>query len=181
MSELKPRTASVVIYQGDDIERLSELRRAAEIAQRQADGAAGVSLRVGDDLPTSEDVETKRAAYDEFVDEAAKRAIVVEVTALKRARFRELMAAHPARDKNEDDEQYGVNVDTFPPLFLAESATVAVGERELPAAKARDLLDELPEGDFDRVFATAYMLNRAPGADPRDGRYSSAPRTSDAI
>ena len=36
MSGLKPRTASVVIFQGDDNERLAELRRKVLIAERQA-------------------------------------------------------------------------------------------------------------------------------------------------
>ena len=181
MTALKPRTASVVIYQGDDMERLSELRRAAEIARRNFEAAKEQPRRIGDDVG-EEDLREKQAAYDEFVDEAADRAVVVEVTALKRATFRSLMSDHPPREKNEDDEGYGVNLDTFPEPFLRESVTkVEVGDGVLSPGETNDLIDSLSEGDYERVFTVAYYLNRAPGADPRDGRYSSAPRSSAEI
>lgn len=181
MSALKPRTASVVIYQGDDIERLSDLRRAAEIARRNFEAAQKAPRRIGDDLG-EDDLREKQAAYDEFVDEAADRAAVVEVTAMKRAPFRKLMADHPPRDKNEDDDAYGVNMDTFPEPFLRESVTkIDVGDSVLSPGDTADLIEALSDGDYERVFTAAYFLNRAPGADPRDGRYSSAPRSSAEI
>ena len=37
MPELKPREAEVLIYQGDDLARLAELRQAAEVAQRRVE------------------------------------------------------------------------------------------------------------------------------------------------
>ena len=40
MGLLKPRTAIVTVYQGDDIPRLAELHRAAEVAGRLAEQAA---------------------------------------------------------------------------------------------------------------------------------------------
>lgn len=181
MSELKPRTASVVIYQGDDIEHLANLRRAAEIARRHAEAEAEETRRVGDDLPGAEALQVAQDAYDAAVDEAADRAVVIEVTAVKRGRFRELMAAHPAREKNDDDSSYGVNMDEFPEPFLRDSVTkIEVGEKSLNPGEIRELIEDLPEGDFERLFATAYYLNRAPGADPREGRYSSAPLSSAA-
>lgn len=179
MSGLKPRTASVVIFQGDDAEQAANLRRAVLIAQRNADSEAKESRRIGDDLPAAEALVAAQAEYDEFVDEAAERAVVIELTALKRARFRSLLAEHRPRDKNEDDEAYGVNMDDFPGPFLRESVSdVTVGEESLPPSQFQDLIEDLAEGDFERVFASAYWLNRAPGADPRDARSSSAPRSS---
>jgi len=184
MSELKPRTSTVVIYQGDDLDELSLLRRKAEQAKAQAEEETSGPLRVGDDVVEVDKhpaVVEARAAYDAFVDAAADRAVMVEVRAVKRSVFRDLMAKHPARDGNDEDKMFSVNMDDFPTPFLAESvASVKAGERELSQAQVRDLLDDLAEGDFDRVFATAYWLNRAPGSDPKDSKFSTAPRTSDA-
>lgn len=178
MSELKPRTSTVVIYQGDDLDELSLLRRKAEQAKAAVDAATGEARRIGDDIGT-EDLQAAQDAYDAYVDSAADRAVCVEVRALKRTLFRDLMSKHPARDGNEDDKLFSVDMDEFPTPFLAESVvSVKVGERELSQGQVRDLLEDLAEGDFDRVFATAYWLNRAPGSDPSLGKYSSAPRSS---
>lgn len=180
MTDLKPRTASVVIYQGDDLERLSELRREADIAERELEVGATSLARVGDDdKVTPAQVAEKRLAYNAYVDEAAERAIIVTVEAMKRTPFRALMAEHGAREKNDEDEAFGVNMDAFPEPFLRESVVkVEIGDRELNLGQIRDLLDALPEGDFDRVFSTAYMLNRAPGGDPKESRYSTASPSS---
>ena len=180
MSDLKPRQSVVVIYQGDDLDELSLLRRKAEQARAAHEEAENAPRRMGDEIGT-EALQAAQDAYDAFVDAAADRAVCVEVRAVKRSVFRDLMAKHPARDGNDEDAMFSVNMDDFPAPFLAESvASVKVGDRELSQAQVRDLLDDLAEGDFDRVFATAYWLNRAPGSDPSLGKYSTAPRTSDA-
>jgi len=182
MSELKPRTASVVVYQGDDIERLSELHRKAQTARRTAEAAFGTPLRTGDAVAPKGALVAEEVAYNEAVSEAADRAIVIEVEALKRARFRSLLAEHPPRETDEDDKAYGVNVDSFGQPFLVESVTRAgVGERDFTPGQTRDLIEDLPEGDFDRLFATAYWLNRAPGADPKESTFSAALPTSPVI
>lgn len=177
---LKPRTASVVVFQGDDAEVAATLTRKVTIAKRQADEEAKAPSRIGDDKPAAAALAQAKAEYDEFVDTAADRAVVIELTALRRSRFRSLMAANRPREGNGDDEAYEVDMDAFPEPFLRESVTdISIGEESLPAGKHYDLIEDLAEGDFERVFASAYWLNRAPGADPRDGRYSSAPRSSD--
>lgn len=208
MSHVKPRTTSIVIYQGDDLERLGELRREADIAERIAQEAlddaerqsVGVSRRAGDPDPMVEAraafdaaVKPSRDAYDTFVDEAAERALVVEVRAIGRRRFRQLLAEHPARtvtrkgddgketeEVHEDDRMFSVNADTFPSALLAyidpDDMTVRTitapdfkGRREVEAF----LDDELAEGDFDKLWISAYYLNRNVGADPKAARYST--------
>ena len=105
MTDLKPRTATVVIYQGDDLATLADLRTAADIAERKADADLRVAQararvdgprRAGD--PTPEDpqiaydaaVKPSQDAYDAFVDEAAERATVVTLQAIGRKAFRSL-------------------------------------------------------------------------------------------
>ena|SRR5690349_16821229 len=210
MSDLKPRTASDVIYQGDDLAILAELRQAASVAERKADielsvaqarARADAPRRGGDAIPEDPQVAYDAAvkpsqdAYDAFVDEAAERAVVWTVQAIGRKAFRALMLAHPPRTvetvedgvkvekPHEDDAAWGVNVETFPDALL----TYAEGDdRTLlePAfdstADRQKWLDRLAEGDFEKIWATAYQLNRAVGADPKASRFSTAHRISSA-
>lgn len=211
MSILKPRTVPIPIYQGDDAERLAELRMAVSIAERQADLkrqqhtdalASSAPRRVADDLVvTLADVERadahaqdQRDAYDAFVDEAAERAVEVVIRGIGSRRFRELLAEHPPRKvKNdqgedvihEDDVDYSANYETFPHALLTYAEAGDDGVRTIIApAEAiksgtalRDFLDdELNEGVFQQVFATAYWHNRSVAVDPKGNRYS--PSTS---
>lgn len=189
MSTLKPRTATIPIYQGDDTERLAELRMAVAIAERQAQIAAGAPKRGGDDDPQAA-VNAAQAEFDAFVDEASERAIEVVVRAIGRRRFRDLMAEHPAREvdgpdgkkvTHDDDREYGVNVETFAPalLLFAEAGEDGVRTITDPAEVTksptvlRDFLDdEVTEGDYEKIFTVAYWINRAPGSDPKELRYS---------
>lgn len=164
---LAPRTAKVTIYQGDDMANLAELRQAVDVAERKHekakkavdDALASGSLRIGDDLPEQyeDDLRAARSAYEAAVDEASERAVEVTLVAMKRKAFRDLMAAHPPRKDNEDDAQYGVNFDTFPPEFLAKSIAGPVGFDP----------EDLPDGEYEHVFAAGFYLNRLPGADPK--------------
>jgi hypothetical protein len=85
------------------------------------------------------------------------------------------MADHPPKKDNDEDENFGVHVETFADEFLPPSVERIDPE---PDGGRERFLDSLSEGDFNRVFVTAYYLNRAPGSDPLDGRFSSVPRSS---
>jgi hypothetical protein len=205
VSTLKPRTNTIPIYQGDDTERLSELRMAVAVAERQAEikrqqwsDSQGGPRRVGDKPAVSaEDVQAADAAvqaaedaFDAFVDEAAERAVEVVVRAIGRRRFRDLVAAHPQRmvkgddgkeSPHPDDYGYGVNVETFAPALLgfAEAGedgvrTILAPESATKSGKALEdfLDDDLTDGDYEKVFQVAYWINRAPGSDPKELRYS---------
>lgn len=124
MSTIKPRTTSIVIYQGDDMATLAELRRAAENAQTFADRAeseleaarevAAADLRAGDSIEDEIEARDKAAVeakarqdeYDAFLDEAAERAVTVVLHAIGRKRFRDLMSEHaPRKVKVKDDPE----------------------------------------------------------------------------
>lgn len=136
MTHLKPRSATKVLYQGDDMPRLAELKRAVDVAKWRLDNTeeqvAGQAAREGDDVAESVVAARKaytdaQAAYDTAVDEAAERAIEVVIHDIGRRRFTNLVAAHPPRevdsepdDKGEtrkvthpDDEGWDVNTETF--------------------------------------------------------------------
>ena len=199
MSLLKPRTASFVLYQGDDMARLSELYRALKRAEESA-AQSGEDARAGDDEPSV--VRERQSGYDEFVDEAAERAVTVTVQFIGRRRHRDLMAEHPPRmvkvpgepvdlgrgeslatereEMHEDDVQFGVNADTFPMALMtyvdpdnAEVRTLAEPEFDSPTALVDFLEDEVSEDDFYTWWTTAYYLNTVQSADPKAARSST--------
>lgn len=178
----KPRTSSVVLYHGDDIERIAELRRTAERASRlaQAEGA-----RAGDGDDSSE----AWAEYREFIAEASERAEVWRLETIGNAEFRALLREHPPRmapgDEGEvvddDDAQFGVNIDTFGKALLTfvdpedpEIRTIAEPASE-PVELARRL-KRLSVGEFDELWVRAFMLNTAGVADPKASLSSPASR-----
>lgn len=185
MPELKPRQTSMVIYQGDDIERFAELRQKVEFAEREYERDKKAPARTGDDV-SDDAVVAAKAAFDAFVDEAAERAVEVRIRALGRTAFRNLMKDHPPRvdDKGEellDDGAYGVNLDTFADALLAYShdGVSTILEPAFPSSADRQrFLDDISDGDYDDLFTRAYHLNRNPGADPKASRYSVARPTS---
>lgn len=188
MTSIKPRTASIVIYQGDDLATLNDLRKAAEASVRRQEGAPS---RLGDDRgPTPE-----QEAYDAFVGEAADRAVVVEFRAIGRKRFAELVAAHPARkveveftdadgnvrktlDTHPDDAGFDVNVETFGEALLmfvdkddTDVRTIVEPEFKTTAERQDFLDNDLSEGNFVELWTGAYYLNRAQSVDPKASLY----------
>jgi hypothetical protein len=200
VSTLNPRTATCVIYQGDDLERLGELRREADMAERLAQedldaarrSARGAPLRGGDADPVAEAeaafeaaIAPTRDAYDTFLDEAVERAVEVVVEALGRKRFRALVENHPVRmvkdaegkeSPHEDDDAFGVDTSTFPDALLTyrdgDKRTI-VSPEFTPGALADFLDEEVSDGDYEKLWQTAYYLNRSPGPDPKATRYSA--------
>lgn len=176
MGILKPRTTSVTIYQGDDLERLAELHRAVVRAEAAAERAASGPRRAGDEVPTA-DVE--KAAYNAAVDAAAESAVEVRLRSIGSSRFADLMLNHPPRTVkaddgttlHEDDEPFGVNTLTFGKALLAYRDG-DVRTIELPDVSEEDLRgfldDEATDGDIEKLWTAAYYLNRTPGADPKD-------------
>jgi hypothetical protein len=222
VTALKPRTATIVIYQGDDMTTLTELRRAAETARQfhaiaeaeVEDAKESGTAREGDDeaavarlAATKADLEECEAKYDAFVDEAAERAVTVELHSIGKKRFRDLMAAHPPRkvaetiqpgpDADEDavptvverdhpdDAALEVNTETFPDALLTfidddDPEVRTIGKPELVGRKAVTAFvdNDLAEGDFEGIWTAAYWLNRSPSADVFRSKYSAAPRST---
>ncbi len=142
MSTIKPRSASVVIYQGDDFPVMAELRQAAGVADRFADQAQAEVDRLADRLKRSQsgsrlgdadeslmaaldvarevaearkaEAQERRDAYDAFIPEAAERAVEVVVQSIGNRRFRELLLQHPPRKVTAPDGEQSVHEDDAP-------------------------------------------------------------------
>lgn len=189
-----PRKTTILIYDGDDMERLAELHRRVEIAKRYADAEEGTSPRVGDELPT-EAVQAAQAEYDSFVDEAAERAEGWELNAIGHEEFRNLLRDHPPRKVVEKDEdgtdrevthpddagwdmvQMPVNSETFPKALLLfvdpedeDHRTVQAPFESLSALRKR--VRRLSKGELESMWVTAFKLNDDGIADPKALRSS---------
>lgn len=206
MGVLKPRTATVTLYHGDDLERLAELRREVafiehrvEQMQDRKDATEATPMRIDDDreVPESDlatllaEQERAEAAYDAFVDEAADRAIAVRLQAIGSLRFNDLVCAHePRTELTEDgkrqtvadDVEYGVNMTTFPRALLTfhdeESGRRTIAGPDEVLAEMPDFVDDMSAGDLERIFQAAYWLNRARGIDPKATTFSSGSQRS---
>lgn len=153
MTTIKPRTTTVILFQGDDLDRVAELLEALN----SAISSKGIG-RVGDGDPVSEAAK----AHDEFVTEATPRAESIDMQPLPRKKWREIVTAHPPREGNDTDRFYGFNYETMGDDLVP--ASIVAPEY----AKADDFLDSLSDGQFSKLFSAAVLLNRggdAPKAD----------------
>lgn len=207
MALLKPRTAKVVLYQGDDMERLTELRRAADAAEIQAradlQSAAHAPRRTGDEAPIEafrEAVQPARDALNVFIDEAAERAVEIQLQAIGSTRFAELVLAHPPRTVQVDGKtvehpddaafadlllRYGiedgaVNTATFPKALLKHrEGRRTIVDPDLSGEELAEFLDEeCSAGHIDEMWRAAYLLNRAVTVDPKGVKFLNNDPTS---
>ena len=182
MARLKPREARFVIYQGDDMPRLSELKRATDRAKESDRNDAGAE---------------ETAAYQAFAAEVAERALEVIIRAIGETDFSELEMAHPPRmvesepDEqgnthqvvHEDDDYMMVNTETFPrALLLYKDERVATIELDPPFESDDERKEfvtrELSRGDFEKAWILAYDLNTGESKNPKDFRGGSPESTT---
>jgi hypothetical protein len=193
MSIIKPRTARVVIYQGDDLARLAEADAKvtqAEVTLRQAERAAKNaekqprSMDEGDDpglavIAASEAWEAEKVARDDLAAEADERGVVVALRSLPRKDWRRLRNAHPPRDGNTEDEVFDCNVDSLPDEALPPSID---RDESTIEGDLVEFLDSLSAHDYyQRLFMSVLALNvGGASADPKLRVGSASSPTSSA-
>lgn len=181
-ASLKPRTTTVLIFQGDDLDPISE--RAAQVEQTVT---SATSLRLGDDIDPAIAESTK--AFDDLMDAANERAVKVTLAALGRKAYRKLFNDHPPRMVPNDegipvphpeDAQRGFNRETFGDDLVPVSIHLgrldddsdaradiirAVTEGTYsPPADIVEFVDDVADGDYSRIYVAAINLNQSPGA-----------------
>lgn len=199
------RQVTIPIYDGDDFERMSELRREVDIAERKAmaeqeRASLDAPLRVGDNQ--SDEVEKAKAtlqaardAFDAFVDEAEQRAEMWVLHPIGHAEFRALLREHEPRKvdgedgkqvTHPDDEGWEVNTETIGKALLEfvdpddDTIRTIVAPQFDTVAAMRKRLKRLAAGEFDSMWIAALGLNNGAVADPKLLRYSPAvPRSSE--
>lgn len=175
---------TIHIYADDDLEKMRELRVELALAERDA-AKPKAPARVGDDAGPDV-VREKREALDKAIDAAADRAHAWVVQSIGYEAWRELLKAHPPRKvdgedgkqvDHPDDEQFGVNTETFGKALLLfvdpedeeHRTVVEMTDGELTALGKR--LRRLSEGQFFEAWYTAYSLNVGGFADPKLASY----------
>lgn len=165
------RSAVVTIYQGDYLDRIRDLEARAEAAERAArpvgddeDRTPTAPRRLSDPPETPEYVQLARE-HDALVREAEEHAIHVRVVALKRADWKAMLRNHPPKpdptapqDVQDFEKSVGVHEETL----KEELVPASVVEPE-----PGEWIEELSDGDFDRIYLTAFALNRTSGGDPK--------------
>lgn len=152
MSVIQARTATVDIYQGDYLDRIRHLEQRYDAAVKAEDG----TTRTLSEVPESHALFEEHKA---LVAEAEESKIVVTVGALGRAGWRALVKEHPAREGNQEDDSVGLNEETFKEALVP----ISILSPELSA----DDLDAMSDVDYDRIYYTAFALNRFPAGAPK--------------
>lgn len=197
--------ATIPILTPADQEHLSHLKRAVQVAQRNAKQNSGVPLRGGDADP-NEELEAAKAAYNEYLDEAEERAEKWVLETIGHEEYRELLKDHPPRKVTEqaddgtvtevdhpDDKDWGVNTETFPKKLLlyvdeedAEIRTIADLKDDdgnniaADLAKIQRRVKRLSMGQFETLWVNAVTLNGVGVTDPKSDRFSTVtPRSTE--
>jgi hypothetical protein len=172
------RHETVILWHGDDYQPLAEKFKAVESAATNA--VVSGPARIGDDSSTRDAVED----WEAFRKEALERATKVDVRALGRKEWRDLLAQHPVRKITEtaadgtqrevthpDDAELGWNSETLPdPLVKAALKRDPYDEREeqfASDAKRDAWLDSLSDPEFSLLYSAAVRLNISGGPDPK--------------
>lgn len=183
---------TITIYADGDLEMLGELRRnvaVAEVELEEAKTAAG-SRRLGDDYDEERaKIDAAKAAYDAALDAAAERAESWTVDHIGHGEFRDLVRAHPPRKvdveepveggpkrvTHEDDEGFGVNMETFPKALLlyVDPEDPEIRTIVEPAENVARKVKRLSVGQFETLFAAAWQANMGGVLDPKATRYST--------
>lgn len=126
------------------------------------------------------------AATVREIEEAMEASVVrIKIRALGRKRWQELGAEHPARDDNEQDQAYNVNVSTFFDAVAKESIFAAVEKvsgavRDFdPKAEWNALADDMTDGQYGEFVRKFLELNRGGNSRPFSRAASLATRESE--
>lgn len=186
MSTIQRRTDVVTIYPGDYLARIRHLERQAEASQA-AEAGGGITL---DEAPDYLEIARE---HDELVKEADERATHIKLQALPRRQWKALCKKHPVRTVEKDDvtekvaredAAVGVNEETFKEA-LVFGDTVEIDGQMVPVrsivepALSTEELEELSDADFERVYLTAFALNRVTGGSPKASLVSRMTQKTD--
>lgn len=163
MTKIEPRIWKHTILQGDDEEKLRELRGAADRIKGKEHAEP---LTHGDLDPYTEAAK----AADEFAAEAEGRGVTVVMRTVGRKKWAELVKLHPPREDDPADIRQGVNLDTFlESLVPACITSPTFGEGEL-----EEFLDAISPAEFETLGLGAWHLHKGLAADPKERLLSAA-------
>jgi hypothetical protein len=191
MSDVYERPRETVpLFQGDDLQRLEELR--ADLMEAASAAVVGPRL-LSETVPEgTAELKAKADAHDDFVREATERARKVEIQALPRHEKRRLQADHPARTVTETitdpdgtirsveiphkDDNKGFNFETMADV-LVPASLIGFNSHAAAVAFAEDLSDP----HFNAIYRAAIRLNYEDSTVPKAEASSLVDRIIAAI
>lgn len=160
MSKLGIKRAVTSVALVTDLELLNEYDRAVEELEKLQKNARA------DRMTGNPELRKAGKAVQDLEKQMDESTVLVKLRALKRTRWAELEEKHPARDDNDLDKQYGVNVDTFFEDVLPE-CIVEVTEKPTgkkisfdPDTEWAPLSEEMSDGQYARFLTATLALNR---------------------
>lgn len=157
---LTPRTVRVPLYRDADLDTIAALAGQLATAKRRAENGTASTLLLGE----IDDVTRITEEHDAAVAVADEHATWVDLQALPRRRWKDLVAEHPPRDGNLTDAKAGVNEATFSEAIVPLSITKPTFSSD--TAKAA-FVDSLEDARFEKLYLAAFHLNRGLRADPK--------------
>jgi hypothetical protein len=139
-----------VILEADLAVRLNMARQAVQNAESEiaafqkdnpGDKRSGGVARADVPADLQKALDDAQAEVDRIEDEAADVTVRLVFVALKYDDFDKLEKAHPPRDGDDRDAEYGANVDTFPEVLMRASAV-----------KVTDYDDNIVDLDIDELI-----------------------------
>lgn len=111
--------------------------------------------------------------------------VIVTIRALPRKRWAELLESHPAREGNETDAEFHVNISTFVDAAISESiesvTRASDGEAvDFTGADWPEAADEMSNAQWNEFALDLFRLNNAVTANPTSRAASAVMRSSEA-
>lgn len=156
VDRVKRATRTVSLYVGGDLDLLDEYER---LQATQPKTLAG----------------TDRARLDEIRSELQADTMQFRFQALGRRSLQKLLDTYPPREGKVRDQGLGFNEDEATAALIRKCLV----DPDLPEKALDDLLDEqLTEGDYEKLSATVWALNRRSADLPLSLTVSTPPRST---
>ena len=178
MSKLGIKRATVIVDLCTDMDQVAEWERLVDLLKAER-AKPDNGMLAGN--PEIRRLAAEITAIERAMDKNTLRFTLAAVT---RKVWAEAVAAHPAREDNEQDAERGVNVSTFVDAVMAHSI-VSVTHKEsgetvdFTGADWHEAADEMSNGQWEEFAAKVFLLNNGVVGRPTSRAASLVMRSSE--
>lgn len=180
MSKLGTTRATAIVNHVTNLDLLAA-HEEAEAELERLNKLTSAGERLND--PYTKQIRAQAKKVLDLEDEMEKSTVCIKLRALKRARYAEITAAHPAREDNDVDRIFGVNTDEFPDAVMPESIVEAwdktTGEKiDFTGADWAEESEEFSDAQLAAFVSKVIKINRGSASVPFSQTASAVTRTS---
>lgn len=180
MSKLGTTRATAIVSHVTNLDLLAA-HEEAEAELERLNKLTSAGERLND--PYTKQIRAQAKKVLDLEDEMEKSTVRIKLRALKRARYAEITAAHPAREDNDVDRIFGVNTDEFPDAVMPESIVEAwdktTGEKiDFTGADWAEESEEFSDAQLAAFVSKVIKINRGSASVPFSQTASAVTRTS---